>query len=71
MFDRIGVATLDHAVEKLLDCLGGEVADIHREPADPVVLAPLPVVGIVIPDDLVRRSDPFQRSSPLGVARRM
>jgi hypothetical protein len=56
--DRIGTDLLEDRVEKPLDRVDGEVADRDPQTGEAIVLTPLPVVGVVVPERLQHRQPP-------------
>jgi hypothetical protein len=67
VLDRMGVRGVDDRVEEPLDRGGSEVAHRHRELSQPVVLAPLLLGCVVVPEVLEHRSGPLDRGAPVSV----
>lgn len=71
MLHRVAVGLLDHRVEKVLDRRDSEVAYCRGQLTEAVVLAPLVIVGAVIPERLDRRAGTSNRLTTILVCRRL
>jgi hypothetical protein len=66
VFDRIGVGVLDHLVEEALDGIGAEIAHGDVEFPEAIVLAPLLLVLVIVPQS---RQVPAERVDRVGSIR--
>ena len=69
MLDRIGISTQDNLVEEPIDGAGEEVADGDVELAQPVVLAPLLLILVVVPQMLQLTAERVDGAGAVEVAR--
>ena len=69
MLDRIGISTQDNLVEEPIDGAGEEVADGDVELAQTVVLAPLLLVLVVVPQILQLAAERVDGAGAVEVAR--